>query len=369
MIWGIIALISVFQSIIIFGHWIIYKGLINLLHLEGPGQLTAIKWTLFFLSISFSLATILTQKFIGPIIDWFYTIAAIWLGTLFWLTIAILAGLALTALFPVLSNSKLFGVIIFTLGLLISAYGVWNSFNTQVTTYTVALPNLPIEWQNKKIVLIADTHFGNIRGKGSAEKFAQIITDQKPDAVLIPGDFYDGPPTDFETPAKIIGAIPAPKGIYFSTGNHEEFNQDNSIYLDAIKAGGIKVLYNQAVEIDGLQILGVTFKNSNTVDGLKQLLAGIVYDKNKPSILLKHAPQGIAGAAESGISLEVSGHTHKGQMWPLGFLTKWMFKGYDYGMKNYGDMIQITTSGAGSWGPPQRIGSKAEIVLIHLTKK
>ncbi len=369
MIWGLIALISVFQGIVFFGHWLIYKGLVNLLHIEGPNHLTAIKWGLFVLSLTFSATTLLSQKFIGPIINWLYTAAAIWMGTLFWLAIVVVAGLILGALVPSLGTSRIFGIVIFATGLLISAYGVWNSFNVQVTDYTVALPNLPVSWENKKIVLIADTHFGNIRGKGSAEKFARIINAQNPELVLIPGDFYDGPPADYEIPAKIIGSIKTPKGIYFSTGNHEEFNQDNSIYLNALKSGGIRVLNNEFVEIDGLQILGVTWKNSNNIDTLKQLLASIPFDKNKPSILLKHAPLALGGAAQSGISLEVSGHTHKGQMWPIGLLTKWMFKGYDYGMKNYDSMVQITTSGAGSWGPPQRIGSKAEIVVINLVKK
>lgn len=369
MIWGLIALISVFQGVVFFGHWLIYKGLVNLLHIEGSSYLTAIKWGLFVLSLTFSATTLLSQKFIGPIINWLYTAAAIWMGTLFWLAIIIMAGLILGALVPPLGTSRIFGIIIFATGLLISAYGVWNSFNVQITSYTVALPNLPATWENKKIALIADTHFGNVRGKGSAEKFARIISEQKPEIVLIPGDFYDGPPTDFETPAKIIGQINAPKGIYFSSGNHEEFNQDNSIYLAAIKAGGIKVLDNQMTEVDGLQILGVPFKNSNNIDSLVKLLADIPFDKNKPSILLKHAPLALGGAAQSGISLEVSGHTHKGQMWPISFLTKWMFKGYDYGMKNYESMVQITTSGAGSWGPPQRVGSKAEIVVINMVKK
>lgn len=369
MIWGLIALISVFQGVVFFGHWLIYKGLVSLLHLEGSSYLTAIKWGLFILSLTFSAATLLSQKFIGPIINWFYTAAAIWMGTLFWLTILVIVGFILGALVPSLEASRIFGIIIFVLGLLISVYGVWNSFNVQITSYTVALPNLPASWENKKIALIADTHFGNIRGKGSAEKFARIIAAQKPEMVLIPGDFYDGPPTDFETPAKIIGQINAPKGIYFSSGNHEEFNQDNSIYLAAINAGGIKVLDDQMAEVDGLQILGVPYKDSNTVESLKKLLDAIPFNKNKPSILLKHAPLALDVAAKSGISLEVSGHTHKGQMWPISLITKWMFKGYDYGMKNYENMVQITTSGAGSWGPPQRVGSKAEIVVITLVKK
>ena len=369
MIWGIIALISVFQGIIFFGHWIIYKGLVNLLHLEGSGHLTAIKWTLFLVSLTFSLATIFSQKFIGPLINWFYTAAAVWLGTVFWLGIILMLGLILNATIPALGNSKIFGILVFLTAILISIYGLWNSFNTKVTSYTVALPNLPLSWQNKKLVLIADTHFGNLRGEGSAKKFARLISEQQPEMVLIPGDFYDGPPADFEATAKIMGGIKAPKGIYFSSGNHEEFRPDNSEYFDALKAGGIKILYNQMENIEGLQILGVTYKDSNNAESLKQLLFAIPFDKTKPSILLKHAPLGLAGAADSDISLELSGHTHKGQMWPLSLITKRMFKGYDYGMKNFGEMIQITTSGAGTWGPPQRVGSKAEIVVITLINK
>lgn len=368
MIWVIFLVLAVGQGIIFFGHWIIYEGLLRLLHLNQFEHLPIIRWILFFLSISFVLSNILSQQFIGEVIDWLYTASAIWLGTVWVLSIVIVAGLILKALIPAL-NTPIFGAFIFILGFLVSAYGIYNSFSTQITSYQAGLPNLPEYWQGKKIVMVSDTHFGNVRGVKTANKIASIIQDQSPEMVLIPGDFYDGPPTDYAANAKPFGAIKAPMGIYFSTGNHEEFRDSDAEYVNAISQAGVKVLNNQMVNANGLQILGVAYRGSNNEESLLETLKKLPLDKNLPSILLKHVPQAIAGAEMAGVSLTVSGHTHRGQMWPLNYVTKWMFKGYDYGMKNYGRMVQITSSGAGTWGPPQRLGTKGEIVVITLEKK
>jgi hypothetical protein len=91
--------------------------------------------------------------------------------------------------------------------------------------------------------------------------------------------------------------------------------------------------------------------------------------KDAPTILIKHAPTHIKAAHEAGVDLVVSGHTHQGQVWPGPRLAKRIFKQFAYGMHTYGETVAITSSGAGSWGPPQRVGTHGEIVVITLTKK
>jgi predicted MPP superfamily phosphohydrolase len=157
--------------------------------------------------------------------------------------------------------------------------------------------------------------------------------------------------------------ISVPYGIYFITGNHEEF-YDNSPYLQAVRRAGIRVLYNEKIDLDGLQILGVDYRDSKREEDFRTILQKIGIDRHKPSILLKHAPLHLHVAKEQGISLQLSGHTHQGQVFLFRFITSKVYQGYDYGLKWFGDLIVYTSSGAGTWGPPMRLDTKPEIVVI-----
>jgi predicted MPP superfamily phosphohydrolase len=92
-------------------------------------------------------------------------------------------------------------------------------------------------------------------------------------------------------------------------------------------------------------------------------------DPRKPSILLKHVPTDLEIARDQGISAQLSGHTHRGQVFLFWFITSWVYKGYDYGLKRFGDLLVYTSSGAGTWGPPMRIDADPEIVVIKFTAR
>jgi hypothetical protein len=130
----------------------------------------------------------------------------------------------------------------------------------------------------------------------------------------------------------------------------------------------IHVLKNTFTVIDGLQIAGVDYNNTTNYENTKKTLADIKLDPVLPTILIKHAPMGLQAVAEKGIDLQVSGHTHQGQVWPGSWLTSKIFGKFAYGLQTTGSLQVITTSGAGTWGPPQRVGTNAEIVVITLQK-
>jgi hypothetical protein len=132
----------------------------------------------------------------------------------------------------------------------------------------------------------------------------------------------------------------------------------------AVQRAGIRVLYNEMVDLDGLQIIGVDYRDSTREEQLKAILQKMQVDPHRPSILLKHAPLNLEVAREQGISLQLSGHTHQGQVFLFRFITSWVYRGYDYGLKWFGDLLVYTSSGAGTWGPPMRIDTKPEIVVI-----
>lgn len=359
--------IVIIQLILWLGHFLLYKTIIKFL-LPGATLLWWLRAAIFLLSVSFVSATLFAFRFDGPLVRFFYRAAAVWLGTFYFL----LGACALVWLTYVFSAFKISpgamraaAAAVFAAALLLSAYGVWNSYRTRVSRYQIALKNLPAQWKGRKIVMVSDTHFGPFRGIGFANKISRLIAAQQPDLVLIPGDFYDGGPADFYGLARPFGQIKSAFGVYFSSGNHEEF-VENMPYLQAIRAAGINILNDKKVEVDGLQIAGVDFAGSRKLEDAEKLYASLQIDPGRASILLKHEPNNIPAAEKAGISLQLSGHTHNGQIWPLGLLAKRLYGEYYLGYHRLGNFQIITSSGAGTWGPPQRVGTSPEIIVITL---
>ncbi|MFZ5390936.1 MAG: metallophosphoesterase [Patescibacteria group bacterium] len=366
-IWQVVIFLSIVQSILFFGHWLVYKTLVSFWSGLSAGGAFRLKIIFFILTISFLAASLLANQFINPLIDWFYTLAAVWLGTLHFLVLASLVywlARILGYLMPYNFNFSVIGVVLFVLAMLLSLFGLYNSQNIKIKQYQVSWDNLPVDWRGQKVVLLADSHLGNIYGVGKSVKIVKLVNSLKPAAVFIPGDFYDGPPADYAALVEPWKNLQAPWGVYFSNGNHEEFG-DSLPYTKALTGAGITVLNNKMVEVNGLQIAGLTFKDSNNLDGLSKLMSGLNLDKSKPTLLLKHAPLVVDMATEAGADLVLSGHTHVGQMWPFNYITRAVYKGLDYGWHKVGKGQLITTSGVGTWGPPQRLGSSSEIVVIN----
>jgi len=156
----------------------------------------------------------------------------------------------------------------------------------------------------------------------------------------------------------------APHGVYFVAGNHEQF-ADDSKYLQAIAAAGVRVLSNEKVEVEGLQIIGVPYRNAAQGAPFAAVLHGIRLDRGRASILLTHAPDHPEIAEAAGVSLQLSGHTHLGQFIPWSWMARRIYRQFTYGLSRIGKMQVFTSSGAGTWGPPLRLGSNPEIVMLE----
>lgn len=356
------------QAIIFFGHWVIYKTLISF---WGPIPGTGLFWLrLIFivLGISFLAASSLASRYSSQLWDRVYTAAAAWFGTVHFLvlgSICFWTAVFIANRFEYPIHLRPLGIGIFLVAFILSAYGIYNSFRPRIVSYDVEIKNLPPSWHGRKIVMFADTHFGNVRGVSHAEELAQTVQMLQPDLLVVPGDFFDGPPADYEKIAAAFSGAGGTLGKYFSEGNHEEF-RDPENYLPALRKAGFKILGNASEVVDGLQVIGVKYSNSNTVKDLEKTLAEIKYDRNKPSLLLKHAPFVPEVAARAGISLMFSGHSHSGQVWPFNLVAKMVYGTAAYGKYVRSGMIGITTSGYGTWGPPQRVGTRGEIVVVNL---
>jgi uncharacterized protein len=358
--------IAIVQSILFLEHFLLYKTWTFSLAEYAPG-LVWIRLAIGLLSVSFVTASILAFRYTNPALRAFYRVAAVWLGLqnflfpaaiLSWLIFGVgrIAGLEM--------NFHRIVEFLFGAAMVGGFYGVVNASLTRVTRATVRLANLPASWRGRKAALISDVHLGHVRNGNFLRRMVAKIRREEPDAIFIAGDLYDGTAIDAGRAAEPLNKLSAPHGVYFVAGNHEQFG-DDSKYLRAIAAAGVRVLTNEKVDVDGLQILGVPYRNATQKGHLASELQKLGLDRDRASILLVHAPDHPEVAEAAGVSLQLSGHTHLGQFIPWSWLARKMYRQFVYGLSRIGKMQVFTSSGAGTWGPPLRLGSNPEIVMLQ----
>jgi len=326
-----------------------------------------IKAALGFLSVSFVAASLLAFRYTNAAVRAFYRIAAVWIGMVSFLFLAAVASwiiFGLARLAGLNLNFHRTVELLFGIAALAGLYGVFNAGWTRITRTTVRLANLPAAWRGRRAALISDVHLGHVRNGSFLRRMVAKILREEPDAVFIAGDLYDGTAIDARQAAEPLNLLVAPHGVYFVAGNHEQFG-DDSKYLNAIAAAGVRVLSNEKVEVDGLQIIGIPFRSAAHNAELASVLHGIHLDRARASILLTHAPDHPEIAEAAGVSLQLSGHTHLGQFLPWSWMARRMYRQFVYGLSRIGRMQVFTSSGAGTWGPPLRLGSNPEIVMLE----
>jgi predicted MPP superfamily phosphohydrolase len=255
---------------------------------------------------------------------------------------------------------------VFGLGLAVALYGLVNAARIRTTRYIVALQNLPDGLKGTIGVLVSDVHLGNVRSVGYSRRVAARVKALNPDLLFICGDMFDGALVDLDACVAPWGTIKAPMGSFFVTGNHDEF-ADSAKIMETLRRAGIRVLDNEKVTLQGLQIVGVNDGVAQDDREFRGILARSRVDRNRPSVLLSHQPSHLSIPNEFGISLQLSGHTHNGQFWPWSLLVTRVFGPYAYGLNRFGALQVITSSGVGTWGPPMRVATRSEIVLIEFT--
>jgi hypothetical protein len=211
---------------------------------------------------------------------------------------------------------------------------------------------------------MSDLHLGNINGAGFSRRIVALVASLQPHIVFIPGDLFDGTMANLDKLAAPFKDLAPPFGVFFSTGNHEEF-AGKEHYLDAATRAGMRVLNNEKVTVDGLHIVGVPNGDSHNPIRLRATLEGLRLSPGEPSILLNHIPSRLPIVERAGVSLQLSGHTHVGQLFPFTWFTRRVFGKFTYGLQRFGALQVYTSSGAGTWGPPMRVGTAPEIVLLE----
>lgn len=354
--------ILIIQALLVYLHWFIYYTLIIFLRVENRSAILWLEIIFTGLSLSFIIASVLAFRYASAAVGKFYAAAAVWMGFFSYFLTASLFSWIWFAFQPATVRGAV--ILSFAAAALVAFWGIVNADIIRITDVTLRLKNLPAAWKTRTAVFVSDFHLGYIRKDGFARRVARSVNRLKPDIVFIGGDVYDGMAADIRKMTAPLAAIKPPLGVWFVSGNHDEF-RDGRRYLEELKKVGIRALNNELASIDGLQVIGVDYSSTEIKEDYVRVMEGIVVDHGRPSILLRHVPNFTSVAKRAGISIQFSGHTHNAQIFPLMFLARWIFRGRHYGLRRKWGFLSYTSSGVGTWGPPLRVGTKSEIVNIY----
>lgn len=243
--------------------------------------------------------------------------------------------------------------------------GYYNYRHPKTNAVDITI-NKPYENNSQpiKIVAVSDIHLGYGTGKSALKKYVDMINEQKPDLILIGGDLIDNSvvPLYTEKMSKELSELKAPMGIYMVPGNHEYISGiDESARF--IKSTPIQLLIDSVVTLpNGIQLIGRDDRHNPSRRSLQELMENI--DKSRPIILLDHQPYNLTDAEAAGIDLQFSGHTHHGQIWPINWVTDYIFE-QSHGYRQWGNSHVYVSSGLSLWGPPFRIGTHSEMVIFN----
>ncbi|HHO76805.1 MAG TPA: metallophosphoesterase [Deltaproteobacteria bacterium] len=257
------------------------------------------------------------------------------------------------------------------MGMCLSVIALVQGIREPVVVYhEVNLSGLPHDLDGTVIVAISDMHLGSLIGKKWLERRVAQIQQEDPDLVLLLGDIFEGHGANHNDLIPTLQGISAPLGLFAVPGNHEFHGTDNGV-LFLIEEAGFRLLFNRWVEVcPGLIISGVedlTYHNRRGLnnDPISTALTG---RPEGATILLSHTPWQVEQAAEKGVGLILSGHTHGGQIWPFGYLVKHYYP-FFIGRYELMGMTAIVSRGTGTWGPRMRLWHRGEILNITLNAK
>jgi predicted MPP superfamily phosphohydrolase len=312
-------------------------------------------------------------------LDWAARIADVELGVVWVLLVWAVLGNLLRVVLAVAGvadpqRSRIVTATVAVVSVVLLAWGYVEAIRvSRVRRIDVSLPRLGGAFDGLRVVLLTDTHYGPINRARWSRRVIEVVNSLEPDLVAHTGDIADGEVAQRREQAAPLGEVRAKLGRFYVTGNHEYFSGAQR-WIEHMAALGWEALHNRHVIVslgdDQLIVAGVDDRTAggSGVPGHHAdhatALAGT--DPELPVLLLAHQPQMIGGAVEHGVDLQLSGHTHGGQMWPFHYLVR-IDQPVLQGLSRHGGRTQLYTSrGTGFWGPPFRIFAPSEITLLTL---
>ncbi len=371
----VIAIIGTLYGIM---NYYVGKRLWELMPSRMLAEHSVIFWVLFWvIAFSFLTARIAGSRLPSRLASGLFVVGSYWLAAGFYLfllfglqdTICVVASSA-GLYIPSQVKAELTSSVAISLTLAIVGYGVWNAHNPRISQYKITI-NKNTNLEKLRIVMVSDIHLGTIVGP---KRLSQLITEVNklnPDLVLLPGDIMDDHPGSWSERQIIqaLSKLESRYGKYAVLGNHEYFGGRVDKNIALLERSGIRVLRDSFVLVDNsFYLAGRDEKLARMIWGqarlpLTQVLSGI--DRSLPVILMDHQPVDLDEALREGVDLQLSGHTHVGQIFPNRLVTRKIYE-IDWGYLRKGSLQVIVSSGFGTWGPPIRIGNYPEIVVINL---
>ncbi|MFQ6170340.1 metallophosphoesterase [Oryzobacter sp. R7] len=251
-----------------------------------------------------------------------------------------------------------------------TGYGAWEAANPRITTVEMSSPELPAELDGLRVALVADIHAGAVRSADFTRRAVELVNAQRPDLVVIAGDLVDGQSARYAPEIAPLADLEAPLGVFATTGNHEMY-RDTQGWMAAFDALGLQMLTNRSVplERDGAT---VTLAGVHDLEGdgewapdVDAALEGV--DPAGFTMFVAHQPRQALALEGLGVDLQLSGHTHGGQMWPLRYLVPLQQPTVD-GLATVAGTPVLTSRGVGAWGPAIRVLASPEVPVITLRR-
>ncbi len=260
-----------------------------------------------------------------------------------------------------------------TVVLLLAAFLIWgsrNAWSTVVRNHPIQIDKRAASSAPLTLAVASDLHLGNIVGNRHLRRMVAEINRMQPDLILLAGDVLDDSIEPFirNGMSDEIRKLRARYGVYAVLGNHEYYGGSIKQYTELMDSIGIKVLQDEVVEAAGLYIVGRKDKTAESMEAsgrksVEALLDGL--DLSRPVIMMDHQPTGFGIAAQAGVDVLLSGHTHRGQIAPNHWITRRLFE-LDWGYLRKDKLHVVVSSGYGTWGPPIRLASRSELIRLEV---
>ena len=359
---------TVFTLVYGLGHWLIYRQATAVFKPHGLAR---------GLLLAFLICGALSPVIQGMIIRrpglWAWA-TYLWLGLAFYLFLGSFISLILR-LFRAKSAAKVWFVCSIALALALVGYGIMDARRVMVRQLSFETARLPATEAPLNIVVLADLHLGSVESISRLKRVLRAFDPAKTDMFLCVGDIIDSgmEAADWPEAARLLARFQPPLGKWAVYGNHEHIT-DRSLaapFSKAFyKAAGIRIINDASVELGPVRLVGLEDgRFSRDARPANRILLSMLPQGPRPfTIVLRHQPL-VAPDSLGRFDLQLSGHTHRGQMWPFRYVVA-AFYDYLYGLFDLGKGSRLyVTTGAGTWGPPVRVGASPEVVLIKLKPK